>query len=50
MKPLCNWRLSRRVSLLLEPRDLWVGVFWDRCPGLVVYVGVPLLVIRVEVQ
>ena len=48
MKPLREWRLTRRVSLLLELRDLWFGAFWDRRPGLVLYVGVPLLVIRVE--
>lgn len=49
--PWRAWRLSRRVSLLVEPRDLWCGVFWDRgSAGLVVYVGVPFLVLRVEVD
>lgn len=48
--PWRAWRLSRRVSLLVEPRDLWCGVYWNRgASGLVVFVGVPCLVLRVEV-
>ncbi len=50
MRPLFTIPISRRVSLLVEPRDLWFGAFWDRRPGLVVYLGVPLLVLRVELS
>lgn len=40
------------VRVLFEPRDLWLGVYWDRRPGaLVVYVCVlPMLPIRIEVR
>lgn len=33
------------ASILFEPRDLWIGVFWDRKPGeLRIYVClVPML-------
>lgn len=48
MRPFREWRITRRVALLVEPRDLWFGVFWDRRPGLVVYVGVPMLVVRMD--
>lgn len=50
MKPWLERELSPRVSLLVEPRDLWFGVYWDRRPGLVIYVGVPLLVLRFDLS
>ena len=39
------------VRLRFEPRDLWIGVYWDRRPGaLVLYVCLlPLLPLRIEV-
>lgn len=40
-----------RLSIKFEPKDLWVGVFWDRCgfSGYVVYVClIPMLPIRLE--
>jgi hypothetical protein len=46
-----GWVRDQRPSLLLrfEPRDIWVGVFWDRrSDGLHVYVClVPCLVLHV---
>ena len=35
-----------------EPRDIWVGVFWDRLPDgwIAIYVcPIPMLVVRVDV-
>jgi hypothetical protein len=44
--------LALGVHLLFEPRDLWVGVFWDRRNGdTFVYVCViPCLPIRFRIQ
>jgi hypothetical protein len=68
MKILARASLSFRaeprpiVSLIFEPRDLWIGCFWDhvfvrdaKCavvlhPYLVVYlVAVPTLVVRLHI-
>lgn len=40
-----------RVALLIEIRDLWMGLFWDRRDdGLYLYVcPLPILVVRVIV-
>jgi hypothetical protein len=44
-----EWRVSQRVSLLIEPRDLWVGLYWRRTTrGMTFYVGGPVLVMRVD--
>ena len=46
---------NKRISILFEPRDLWIGVYWDRhvskCPGwnVVFFVCiVPMFPIKVE--
>lgn len=61
MKILARAPLSFRaeprpiVSLVFEPRDLWIGCFWDLLvrqgrPHLVVYLAaVPMLVLRLYV-
>lgn len=44
-----RWRAS--VSLILEPRDLWVGVYWNTRAGFTeVYTcAIPCLPIRVAI-
>ena len=38
------------ISLRYEPRDLWIGVYWDRpIWGLVIYICIlPMLPIRIH--
>lgn len=39
------------LRFLFEPRDLWVGCFWDRKPGrLLIYLcPLPMLVVRLTI-
>lgn len=40
------------VHLIVEPRDLWIGCYWDRKPDrLLIYLcPLPMLVIRLTIM
>lgn len=40
-----------KVKIYFEPRDAWVGVFWDRRPNLTVWICViPFVPIRLTFE
>ncbi len=53
MKPFAQWTLLSHhrvtVELIMEFRDLWVGLYWTRAPNglLHLYIGGPVLVLHV---
>lgn len=52
MKLLSRPGRAISISLLFEPRDLWVGVYWDKgVSSLLVYIClVPVLPIKIAIH
>lgn len=47
MKPR-KWQLTKRIQILWEPADLWIGAFWDRVGRRLFILPIPMLGIVIQ--